>query len=901
MTNITLRAYFREIESIIEQGFHDQAIAHCKHLLGIFPKNVDVYRILGKAYLESQRYGDANDIFQRVLSSIPDDFISHVGMSIIREDEGNLSEAIWHMERAFETQPANSAIQTELKRLYGRRDGVEPPKINLSRGALARMYMKGGLAQQAIAELRTALAEDPKRLDLQTLLARAYYQANQRVAAAEICSNLLDKLPYSYDANQILSELLSESNRDNDAQAYIKRIHSLNPYTAFISGGINTAEKVSESAVIVEKLDYQTDVPLPDNSEQPSWASSLGIQIETEKIGAPDLPVEKSDDKLETDTEKPFDKIEESINHESVENLNEISSLESSGGPMSDSDKLPEWMKDAGWEQSSEENQEDNRSTSHQVNGEPEDITLADIPEWLKSISPQNIPDKNAPERDTEENRIDEDMTWLDEIPPGPTDSIATWLKELDSDKPQSVITATDETQEEETPDWLQEMSEKSGIESKPIDSELTTQEVHELDQNASNDIPGVEMEDAEKLPDWLKEIETHPEPIQDLPEWLIDESEKSTITEEEFHKKKSEAEAIPDWLTLDEDESIVNTLDYIADSEPTITIPETDLSEEDTKPIKLFPEKETLKTESPAFKPKETDAAYTWLESLAINQDTDKAVYLEPEDNSELLQESVATEAEKLRASSEETDEIYENEDDWELHQTTMENLEEQMDDKTTSEDSQSSGILSDSNEPFDDSDVETPPKLHHENEKAEISIDRVDSDFAESDIATVTFPININTAGLNELEKVPCIGFIFAQEIIAHREAFGPFKSPEDLNNIHEISPDLMEVLSEKLSYQYEEASEFSDTKTSTHQDMFIKSRELLERGDTHGANAMYREIIKSNENLSALTSELEDLLSRNPLEVDLWISLGDAYMHSDLLQEALDAYSKAENLIT
>jgi hypothetical protein len=33
--------------------------------------------MLGKAYLESQRYGDASDILQRVLSSVPDDFIAH--------------------------------------------------------------------------------------------------------------------------------------------------------------------------------------------------------------------------------------------------------------------------------------------------------------------------------------------------------------------------------------------------------------------------------------------------------------------------------------------------------------------------------------------------------------------------------------------------------------------------------------------------------------------------------------------------------------------------------------------------------------------------------------------------------------------------------------------------------
>ena len=125
MSTTTLRAYIREIDSLIEQEQLDEAIAHSRYILQTFPKYVECYRLLGKAYLEAKRFGDAADIFQRVLSAVPDDFVSHIGMSIVREDEGNLDSAIWHMERAFETNPANPAIQQELKRLIGRRDGFD--------------------------------------------------------------------------------------------------------------------------------------------------------------------------------------------------------------------------------------------------------------------------------------------------------------------------------------------------------------------------------------------------------------------------------------------------------------------------------------------------------------------------------------------------------------------------------------------------------------------------------------------------------------------------------------------------------------------------------------------------------------------------------------------------------
>ena len=218
MASIPLRVYNREIENMIDTGQVEEAAAHSIHILKTIPKHLGTYRLLGKAMLENQHYSDAADVFQRVLSSVPDDFIANLGMSIIREDEGNIEAAIWHMERAFETQPSNAAIQEELRRLYGKRDGMEPPKVRLTRGALARMYARGNLYVQAIAELRAALSEDPLRPDLQVLLAEMYHLAGQRVECVDVCSALLKKLPYCLKANLLLAIILPGTERAQDTQ-----------------------------------------------------------------------------------------------------------------------------------------------------------------------------------------------------------------------------------------------------------------------------------------------------------------------------------------------------------------------------------------------------------------------------------------------------------------------------------------------------------------------------------------------------------------------------------------------------------------------------------------------------------------------------------------------------------
>src|SRR5512147_1282324 len=138
MTNLGLDDYTREIDGLLGREAYDEAIAHCLHVLHHFPKNLETYRQLGKSLLEKGQHGDAADVFQRILSADPNDFVAHIGLSIIREEDSQLDQALWHMERAFELAPSNAAVQAELRRLYNRRDGVEPSRIRLNRGALAR-------------------------------------------------------------------------------------------------------------------------------------------------------------------------------------------------------------------------------------------------------------------------------------------------------------------------------------------------------------------------------------------------------------------------------------------------------------------------------------------------------------------------------------------------------------------------------------------------------------------------------------------------------------------------------------------------------------------------------------------------------------------------------------------
>lgn len=254
MASIALRVYNTEIDSLITTGRAGEAIQHCRYILKTFPKNISTYRLLGQAYLENQNYSEAADTFLRLLSSLPSDYIAHAGLSAIREYEGNIERAIWHLERAYELHPASLALHAELRRLYQRRDGVEPPRIHLTRIAQARMYLRGDLFPQAIAELRAALAEDPERIDVSVLLSRALAQSGNPEEAAQISQVILQKLPFCLEPTRLLVEHFVARGEQEKANFYRQRLQALDPYAGLVTPQFPKPEQVPDQAVSLERL-----------------------------------------------------------------------------------------------------------------------------------------------------------------------------------------------------------------------------------------------------------------------------------------------------------------------------------------------------------------------------------------------------------------------------------------------------------------------------------------------------------------------------------------------------------------------------------------------------------------------------------------------------------------------
>ncbi len=570
MAEIALRAYVKEIDDLVEHEQLDEAIAHSRHILETYPKHLDTYRLLGKAYLEAKRYGDAADLFQRVLSAIPDDFVAHIGMSIVREDEGNLDASIWHMERAFETNPANPAIQQELRRLIGKRDGLEPHKVRLTRGALARMYAHGELFPQAIAELRSALQEDPDRPDLQVLLANLHWRTDQKEQAAEVAGQILGKLPYCREANRIAAGYLQANGKAEEAAPSHRRLAALDPYAAFVENAMVEPVTIDAGSVHLLKLEWRPGHPVVSPAaSRPTWTDSLGAGLRSEqKSDAPTgpLPTWLSDDAPSASAPPPSPPPSPAPAVEAPAVMHPFA-----GAKVPPAD-IPPWMREAGWGDSTGQAVEGPVSFSdEEMAGAPPEVeegalAPADIPEWLKDIAPAQAEQESAgpvagapPEwlgevaaestpppaeqpappppaaRPPRGKELSEVPTWLEEPSPGATETIVTWLGDRSaraaaaSQPPQPAEPEEPVPQPEaDQPSWLTE----SGF----------------LEEEAVPETPA-----AEEPPAWLSGVAEAAASEQAVmatpPAWVTEETPVEAIEEEIAPPPPTAAADAPDWL----------------------------------------------------------------------------------------------------------------------------------------------------------------------------------------------------------------------------------------------------------------------------------------------------------------------------------------------------------------
>jgi competence protein ComEA len=93
---------------------------------------------------------------------------------------------------------------------------------------------------------------------------------------------------------------------------------------------------------------------------------------------------------------------------------------------------------------------------------------------------------------------------------------------------------------------------------------------------------------------------------------------------------------------------------------------------------------------------------------------------------------------------------------------------------------------------------------RLYIPSKTLEATLSELSMPLRNADASLITVLININTASQIDLEQLPYIGPALAREIIAYREANGPFREIADIQKVSGIGPTIFEKIKDLIAVE-------------------------------------------------------------------------------------------------
>jgi tetratricopeptide (TPR) repeat protein len=552
-------------------------------------------------------------------------------------------------------------------------------------------------------------------------------------------------------------------------------------------------------------------------------------------------------------------------------------------------------------------------------------------------LDPDFVPDTVAPDMVEPEPA---DTLPSDDIPEE-ADDLPDWLAELKEDVEESLtledairqsehdlndaevdfLSRVEEKQEEDS-DWLSKLDQAdSSPDSEeiapPIDLESLTDDDHEDEFDQDAVVSGgmldrlresSEVSDREDVPQWLADLKDEEDPQETAVLWLqqfINQGDSIDIQDEikRYTDELDPGDSIPKWM-----EDLKNEED-----------PQT------TAMLwleKLSADRQAQSTPDPASS-KEEDSG--WLADLE-REASESVPSTDPEEIKDFDTPDEGWLAdldidEKLKTSDEEVPDWSKSEDEKpEVEPSWM---------KATSP--LEGDFFTDELTGGEEKEVEIPEWLagYAEGERPESEQERNEEDeytwLSASDAPASRTPLDLNKAAISQLEAILGISHQIAKGIVSYREKNGYFKDFSDLMNVAEITDEqTIEILKPEVfisEIQLEEEPTAmappleskpdpkppkpkpvkKPSKTDNFEELLVTAKTMISDRQISEATSIYAKLVKKKKFLDEVIEDLQKASLDHPLEISIQKTLGDAFMQKDMLDQALEAYSKAEDLLS
>jgi DNA uptake protein ComE-like DNA-binding protein len=629
---------------------------------------------------------------------------------------------------------------------------------------------------------------------------------------------------------------------------------------------------------IGEDIPGEADL-IPSESEREvlDWLDSMGSESAVDQTEAIDdlrgsldqTETDQAQDIPELETAKYFDETQEqpaAVEDTQDGTEEDLWEAEAEAPLESGADDLPDWLSELSGEQDDDEISLESaiRQSDHELNdaemeflSKSEEVQ-ADNSDWLSKLDEQGqISDpmeETAPEEALESDdllsggildRLNEKGEADQEIPEG---EIPRWLEDL----------KVEEDPQETAVLWLQEFIEKGN-----------RANVHDEIKRYTD-----ELDPGDSIPKWMEDLKNEEDPQTTAMLWL--EKFSAVRAAPEPAEQSTQQEDSSDWLA------------------------ELEREEADQADI---PSQES---ESDF-----TESGEGWLADLDIDEKLKSADTGLPEWTGE-----------KGKAPSPDQEE----EPSWMKATSPLEgdvNTDELAGQQKEVEIPAWLAGYGEGEEPEESDDLQESASQPAEEDTTKIEAAPADSDeytwvSAEEAPKSKREPLDINKAAISQLESILGISYQVAKGIVHYREKQGPYHEFSDLLKVPEIVDEqTIEILKPEVfigvverpqpeavqeqEVQPKPVTEKKGKPADSFQETLEQARAFLVEADIQSAVKSYGNLVKKKKFLAETITDLQQATLDHPLEINLLKTLGDAYMQSDKLDEALEAYSKAEDLLT
>jgi hypothetical protein len=686
-----------------------------------------------------------------------------------------------------------------------------------------------------------------------------------------------------------------------------------------------------EETIQVEPADLGDDILRPEgvsstdetlNTQVPEWLSKIGDTGELEEQEAASSEADRITEDREPassveDFESPDAWLEQISEEPPDVSRDEIASQES---------EVIDWLDEmAGLQEDVSDD------VIEDLQGEVSADDLADIQESIADLAPEETPPieletaKYLPQDEpAEEERSGDLPDWLSELREEEDDqslSLEEAIRHSDHDLNEAEVDFLNKVEEkqEDDADWLSKLDQ---VESEPDFEPFTSDidlEAQEEEPTEEQPISGgildrlvdtAEFKGVEEIPQWLSDLKEEEDPQETAVLWLqqfVNQGNAVDIKNEikRYTDELDPGDSIPRWM-----EDLKNEED-----------PQT------TAMLWLEKLSAARQTQAPPSPPSAEEEDSGWLADLEReaadsppSEEIEEIKNFHDADNGWLADLEID---EKLKTTEGEIP-------DWSKSEDIPPEEAEPPWLKATSP--LEGDFFTDELSGGEEKEVEIPEWLagYAEGERPEETQEQEEGEEEEytwlsatETPAALRTPLDLNSAAISQLEGILGISHQIAWGIVTYREKHGPYHDFSDLKNVPEITDDqTIEILKPEVFIseipQEEEIPTPAETPkpvpptpepkpakkavvTENFEEILVTARTKIGEGLISDATDLYSSLIKKKKFLTESIEDLKNASLDHPLEISIHKTLGEAYMQQDMLDEALEAYSKAEDLLS